>query len=269
MFIKKLIFKKWQLFLMVIILSILFTGCSLNNKGKKVAVVDDTDIKKMMQLNRLAEKIYADVNHNKIEEARKGIIDLSEQAINISFHTVTTPEGVSTLMETIVSAKQTFSAVQYSTIEGVIVAAKLRLATDALTHKKEPMWLYYYKILREDGNQLRYAIEDNDKIQITRNLDQIMKHYDVIRPAVMISRQPSEVRKVDSFLLYLNREPNVSNMEQFDVILNELFERKAATVYMEMSYPQNPFFITFVMASIIISILSFVGWRRYKYDKGL
>lgn len=270
MFIKHLIFKRWLIFLfLLIILSILFTGCSFKTERENVALADDTDQRKMDQLNQLAEKIYADVNHNKIEEARKGIIDFSELAINIRFHKVTTPEGVNALMETIVFAKQTFSPVQYSTNEGVIAAAKLRLAADALTHKKEPMWLHYYKILREDGNQLRHAIENNDQLQVTRSLDQIMKHYDVIRSAVMISRQPSDVRKVDSFFLYLNREPHLSNMDQFELILSELFERKAAEAYMEMSYPQNVFYITFVLASIIISILSYVGWRRYKYEKGI
>lgn len=260
--------KKRLLIVLWLCLLMIFTAsCSSSADQMPDAKLSETEYKKMEKLNGLAEQFYTNVNEGKIEEARAGIIELNKQVTNIHFKGAASPEGVEALMETMITAKQVLTSFMPSMNEAIVSAAKVRLAVDALTHPKHPMWLHYYKILKEDGNQLVIALEQQQEQHVNQAMNQMMKHYEVIRPAVLINREPSEVMKMDSYLKFLMNEPNISAMSQYDDVLNELFHRKSSTAYLELEQQQNPFLWTAALGAIIITVLSYVGWRKYQYEQ--
>lgn len=252
----------------VCLLLLLIAGCSSSTaQDKPDEKLNETEYKKMEKLNVTTEQFYTNVNEGKLEEARAGIVELNEKVTDINFHGAASPEGVKALMETMIAAKQALTPVKPSKNEAMVSAAKVRLAVDALTHPKNPMWLHYYKILKEDGIQLANAFEKQEKEPIDQALSQIMKHYEIIRPAVLINRESSEVIKMDSYLKYLQNEPNHSAIDQFDAMLNELFHHKSSTAYLDIEQQQqNPFVWTAAIGAIIVSVLGYVGWRKYQYE---
>jgi sporulation protein YpjB len=266
----KLISKQTVTGLLICLLLIPVAACSSSSmqQNEPSKNVDEAEFKKMEKLNILAEKFYTDVNESKLEEARADIIELNEQVTHIHFQGAASPEGIEALMETLITAKQVFTAVKPSMNEAVFSAAKVRLAVDALTHPKNPMWLHYYKILIEDGKVLSSALEMQEQEKMNHALNQIMNHYEVIRPAMLINREPAEVLKVDSYLKYLKTEPNLSAMSHYDGLMSELFHRKASTAYLELErQQQNPIFWAMTVGAIIVSALVYVGWRKYQYER--
>ena len=54
------------------------------------------------------------------------------------------------------------------------------------------MWLQYNQLFYEDIAELRKALSDSDTKWLKALLDRTKAHYDLIRPAALISREPSE-----------------------------------------------------------------------------
>lgn len=265
--------KKSAVSLMLFILLLLTAACStMTNENEKSLVVDDEQLENAENINQLADIIYNHVNEENLVEARKGLHQLSEQVTNIRFQGLTTIEGMQALIASVISAKEIFNAIQYSQQEGLKAVGKVRLATDALTNPKNPMWLGYYKILKNDGDQLRKALETDQPETIGGAMVRISEHYSMIRPAALMNREPSEVHKIDSFITHLNtlNTDSISSvLDQYDSLLIEFFRVKSSTAYLPLDNQQNPLIWIITIGSIIVSVLSFVGWRRYRIEQDL
>jgi sporulation protein YpjB len=248
-----------------IIMFVTLNGCSSPVESTEQAA-EEREYVKLDKLNRIADEMYLKTQDEHIEEARVELIRLSELLTEIRYQGITSLEGVQALTQTVIEAKAVFSAVEFSMEEGLMVSAKLRLAADALTHPKNPMWLQYYKVLKQDGIELALAVEKDQPDLIKQGLAKIAGHYSLIKPAVVITRDPSEARKMDSFLVFLNKETSVEALKQYESLLKELFHREESTTYLPVS-DQNPVLWSLAIGSIIITVLIYAGWRRFQYER--
>ena len=103
-------------------------------------------------MNQIADEMYKQTMDGQVTEARNKLMQMSDQIPKIHFEGITSVEGLNALTETITRAKRVYNAADYSPEEGQVAVAKIRLATDALSHKNQPMWLQYYKVLQNDTN---------------------------------------------------------------------------------------------------------------------
>lgn len=218
-------------------------------------------------LNGLADQFYIAAKAEDIGEARKHIVAINDLVVSVPFDGLATVEGVEALLETIISAKQVFAAISLEKQDAIVAAAKVRLAVDALSHPKNPMWLQYYNVLKADGLALHKAVNSDDKAQISAALQRMLAHYAIIRPALLINRAPSEVNKLDSYLKYLHTEPSVILKKgEYELMLSELFERQVSSTYVELQAQQQVSMLwTAVIGGLIISVLGYVAWRKYEY----
>lgn len=216
-------------------------------------------------LNELAEHFMADVEADHLDEARATILTMKEHVLAIQFKGLVSTEGVEALLESLIQAQQSLNAISISKQDITKTAVKMRLAVDALTHPNQPMWLQYYKVLKEDGQAWQKAVAANDQALIDVALKRLIFHYEIIRPALFISRQPSEVNKMDSYLKYLLTDPHADDGQQLEMLLNELFQRSAPTTYVELASPQEHSVLwTSLIGGIIIAVLGYVAWRKYE-----
>ncbi|MBD0380562.1 sporulation protein YpjB [Paenibacillus sedimenti] len=252
-------------------------GVIPSSKGQAIVQADPEQVQKIEFLNQIADDMYNKTMEGQVTEARSKLLQLSDQIPKIRFDGVTSVEGLNALTETITQAKRVYNAVSYSPEEGQIAVAKIRLATDALTHKNQPMWLQYYKVLQEDVGVLHQAVKANQQKEAVAGFGKLSQHIAVIRPSLLISREPADVEKLDSLMTFLRSNLNSSPMqmrqiesgvEHLQQIIDQLFlKHKDAIAFVPLTDPKQPIIWSLGIGLIIVSVLSYAGWRMYQSGK--
>jgi sporulation protein YpjB len=237
------------------------------------AQIAPSDAAKLEQLNQLAETMYKLAMNGSYMEARSRLLDMSALATRIQYAGVTTIEGVQALTETMTEAQRAFNAVRLRPEEAKLSAAKVRLATDALTHKNDPMWLQYERVLVEDARQMDEGVRTQNAKAVQTAVAGLKAHYDTIRPAVLISRDPQLNEKMDSLLTFLTNQSRatplpVNNLEQGAIhlrdALDQLFGRKDVSAFVPIADHRRPIVWTIVIGSVITAILAYAAWQMLR-----
>jgi sporulation protein YpjB len=254
----------------------MLTACakSTSTIGQANKPVDPAQIEKITLLNQFAEEMYTMTMAGQVTEARNKLTQISDQIPKIHFEGITSIEGLNALTETVTGAKRVYNAANYSQVEGQIAVAKIRLATDALTHKNQPMWLQYYKVLQNDSEQVSQQVKANNQQEAIKEFGNLSQHIAIIHPSLVISRDASSVEKLDSLIVFVQKsihtkpmparqiEAGLANLNQ---VLDDLFmKHKDALAYVPLTDPYQPIIWSLSMGVIIVGVLSYVGWRMYQ-----
>jgi sporulation protein YpjB len=232
---------------------------------------------KLIQLNKVADSFYKKVNAGSMEEARNELNEIGVIVTQIEFDGIASVEGVEALTETIVSGKGVFNAVRLKEDEALIVAAKIRLLSDALTHPHHPMWLQYHKVLSEDIRSLEQSVKQEKVDDAKHAVRSLEHHYSIVRPSLMISRDAVGVKKMDSMLAFIQKEMAQGSIEYARIesvfnplllVLDELFMKKHQQAYAPFTDGNRPMIWSMGIGTAIVVVLAYVAWRKYKYDKG-
>ncbi|MDQ0898353.1 MULTISPECIES: sporulation protein YpjB [unclassified Paenibacillus] len=249
-------------------------GVSTSTNGQAAKPIDPEQVERIAFLNQIADDMYKQTMDGQVTEARNKLMQMSDQIPKIHFEGITSVEGLNALTETITQAKRVYNAAAYSPEEGQIAVAKIRLATDALTHKNQPMWLQYYKVLQNDTNSLNEDVKANKQKEALANFGKLSQHIAIIHPSLLISRDAASVEKLDSLLAFirtnLNSQPMStrqleSGLDHLNHVLDDLFlKNKDAIAFVPITDPRQPIIWSLGIGLIIVSVLSFVGWRMYQ-----
>ncbi|MEK3915038.1 sporulation protein YpjB [Paenibacillus sp. FSL H7-0331] len=267
---------------MILLLGVqLLTACSQTQLPTDQALTPKPakdQLQKLEVLNQTADDMYKKVMQEDLAGGRAILQLLSEQIPLIRYEGITTLEGLNALTETITQAKRTFNAANLSPAEGQVSAATIRLATDALTHSNEPMWLQYYNPLMSDLKQMEQASQEQKKPELVQAANAFRQHIAIIHPSLLISRDPIEIEKLDSMVLFVTDQVR-SEQEPYKQVLNVmptlrntidvLFLKKDATAYLPIIDDQNPIIWKLVLGAVILAVLAFAAWRLSKKDNGL
>jgi len=272
---------KWIGVSMALILFLpLLAGCALSAKQDAAAAVKPTpeQLQKVKLLNETAETMYQKVQQGDIPGSRAVLQQISDQVTQIRFEGITSVEGLNALTDTITEAKRVFQAVKFNPDAGKISAAKVRLATDSLTHASQPLWLQYYKQLQDDVNVIEQTAKASDKTSLQHASAHIEQHYSIIHPSLLISRPAEDVERMDSLVAFVKSQSMSQGMPFRNVLnavppmrqmLDKLFMKREATAYLPYPEPQNPILWTLAFGSVILAALGFAGWRLSKKNDGI
>ncbi|MEF3308213.1 sporulation protein YpjB [Paenibacillus sp. GYB004] len=253
----------------------LLTGCGKEKPAGPGQTATAEQLRQVERLNDTADEMYRFVMDGNIDKARDKLDEVGNKLTQIRFDGITSVEGVGALSNAIVQAKRSFQAVNVSEEEVKGAAAKIRLATDALTHANQPMWLQYYKLMKETARQLEAAVQKKDKQEASAKLDQLHERYEIIRPSLLISRQPFEVEKVDSLFAFLRSQlskPDLDaklaggGIDQFHLTLDALFGRQDKAAFIPVDDSPVPLPSVMAIGSVIIAVLAFAAWRIFKFE---
>lgn len=226
------------------------------------------------QLNQIATSLYRNALDYNLSAVREDVEDLTRQVERFSFDGLTTVEGMHALTETIVEVKEATASVQAASESLQHASAKLRLAVDSLAHPDKPLWLQYYKILKEDLSSIEQKVMNEPGTDITANYMELESHYETIRPAAIIRRQPYEIERFDSWMSYLKGltmsngakgQDILGTLKQGDEFANALFGReKDATAFVPFAAGPEPWAANLFLGSAIVAVLAYVGYRKYR-----
>lgn len=226
------------------------------------------------QLSQIATSLYRNALDYNLSAVRKDVEELTKQIEQFSFDGLTTVEGMHALTETIVEVKEASVNVQAASDSLQHASAKLRLAVDSLAHPSKPLWLQYYKILKEDLLSLEVKAMNEPGADLNAEYMELENHYETIRPAAVIRRQPYEIERFDSWMSYVkgltlrneaDPKPILDALKQGDEFTNSLFgKEKDETAFVPFASGPEPWKANLFIGSAVVAVLAYVGYRKYR-----
>jgi sporulation protein YpjB len=232
-----------------------------------------------------AETLYAEVNESELEKARVSLNELERQFRGLPLKEIATADGILALAHNITELKRTAAALEPDLGKWKSASASLRIAADAMVHSDKPLWHRYQKILRDDLARVGDSLPKEATVMgpVSRaallSFDQLKGHYDLIRTAAMLRTEPWKVERSDAVIRYALRvyraesptaELLLSTIPPLQEALDGLFpeDESASTALVPpigMAPPSWGW--SAMMGSFIVTILTWVGWRRYKVEE--
>lgn len=229
------------------------------------------------RLSQVAEQMYNNVLQGDINQVSRELQEVNAIFESSSFQKLTSVEGIHALSESIIEMKEAVARVHLDKKQWLTASAKLRMAADSLKNPKQPIWMQYYKVIREELSQMRAGLGKGDVLAAKQAYDRLQDHYELIRPAVTIQRTPSDVAMVDSWISYMGGlvnavQPKPAEIEsmigQGEEMFNGLFGKKkdhpalAPLDQVDGSWPWM-----FWGGAFIAAILAYTAYRKYKGEK--
>ncbi|MDQ0192962.1 sporulation protein YpjB [Paenibacillus wynnii] len=231
-----------------------------------------------LQLEQAAETLYGHVLEGDVTKVRQETEDISRLFVSSSFEGLTSVEGINALSGVIIDLKAAVAGVEVSPERWESAAAKLRLAANSLNHPRQPIWTQYYKLIREDLNNMEKSSTLNDVTAWKAALQRLQSRYDTIRPAVIISRPAEEVNAFDSWLSYaagaisssqpLDRARLLEIVSYGQEAVRVLFGKEKDEPALSLPMAPEEYGIWAMLAAcFIIGALVYTGYRKYRADK--
>ncbi|WP_434750573.1 sporulation protein YpjB [Paenibacillus amylolyticus] len=227
------------------------------------------------QLNEEAAVLYRRALENNMEEVRASITRISNSLGHISFEGQTSVEGIHALSETVVEVKE--AAAKFKGDKHFLqqASAKLRLAVDSLANPAKPLWLQYYKIVKNDLDALSLAANQNQGATTLANRFIVLEeHYETIRPAAIIRLEPYQIVQMDAWLSHLKgltyaKQSDVSQLRSMtshgEELVNQLFGReKDESAFVPFVQGPDRRAAGLAISSVIVAVLSYAGYRKYR-----
>lgn len=191
-------------------------------------------------------------------------------------------EGLQALGEQLTLTKRSIAVANPDKQRLKTEAASLLLAAEAMANPSNPLWYDYRTVLAEDLSALRDTLsrgEDRagreaDTISAGAAVSRLQSHYEAIRTAALFNTAPLVVMRSDNVLRYASIVigSESSNLALAQGAIRPLSEamfamfpgpsdRQSAVV---PAVPGASWGWTAMMGSFIVTVLTWVGWRRYK-----
>ncbi len=235
-----------------------------------------------------AERLYESVNGGQHEAAMQRLNDIERQLRSLPMKTIASAEGIRALAHDVAELKRTAVSLSPDEAKWKNDAASLRLAADALAHPDKPIWHRYRTVLQEDINKLEDALKAGTPEQdglsggsassVRSAFEQLSGHYGLIRTAALLRAEPARIERVDSALRYASRiyeaqSPNPlhvrGTLEPIRESVLELFPEgggASETFVPPLGATPPSWGWSAMMGTFIVTILTWVGWKRYKLD---
>jgi len=272
------IFKISLLFcsLMIVLLGCTSPTGSMNSERLEVesAVQQGPErLQKLQSLISMSDSLYKKTLSNDVLGAREELERITMLIPEIEFSGITSIEGLHALTGSVMEASRLSNAVKPDIESIKLSAAQIRFATDALTHKDDPLWHQYYELLTSDLTLVAQSVRDVRRADADNAFAKFIMHWDTIKPAILITKQPEEVERVQSIMTYLKSQLRLKPHDLKEVnkgiqlmqsALDQLFNKKDQGAFMPVVPPENPVYWTIGIGTAIILALTYTAWRMYK-----
>ncbi|MNO54851.1 Sporulation protein YpjB (SpoYpjB) [compost metagenome] len=280
----KIIGQKWTLLFLLVLIFMPEARTVAANPEKDSVIADEHNVdatlnvqqrsERLKQFEQIAERLYQDMQQGNTQGASNNMNELINVLEGLSFKGLTSVEGIHALAETIMDAKETIASVELEPEDWAIKSARLRLAVNSLIHKEKALWLQYYKLMANDLQVMNKARAEGSPSEFKKGFQSMQSHYEVIRPAAAIRREPSNMNQFDSWMSYLAGLTRNSTWDENavkgamvhgDRLIKELFGRKSdEPVFLPISGYNSPWYWTLLIGAWIVIALIYTGYRKYR-----
>ncbi|THF78395.1 sporulation protein YpjB [Cohnella fermenti] len=221
-----------------------------------------------------AESLYEAVRKGDRLAGTQALQEVERGLRRLPMDRIPTAEGIASLAANVSEMKRAWAAVSPDTGRIEQAAGALRLAADALAHPSRPLWHQYQTVLEQDAAALAKAIAAADSPKAA--LEAVATHYRLIRTAASLQAEPAAIERADSVLRYAERliASASPSKERLAALGQEVRDAVAGLFPQAEGSPANvlplappTWGLTATIGSFIITILSWAGWRRFRFDR--
>ncbi|MFS0722624.1 sporulation protein YpjB [Paenibacillus sp. 1P07SE] len=166
-----------------------------------------------------------------------------------------------------------------------VASARLSLAFDALQSGPNAAWRSYYPLLREDISRLNKAWHrqtDDHASAALAAARGMREHYRMIEAAALLQQQPALVQTLDISIHYMITQLETAERDGLRHIsvshairslsddVDRMFQLSADSVpdpVIAIDRGKMPLRFIFMLGLMIVAVLLYAGWQRYKYDR--
>lgn len=269
---------------LLVLLYALLTVCWMVHPGMAAAMNNDSEVssaterdERLKSFEAVTERLYNVMQQGDTSAAHQEMDQLIRTLEGLSFRGVTSVDGIHALAECIMDTRETINRVKLSPEAWVETSARLRLAVNSLTHKRDALWQQYYKVMSSSLQDMGKARSAGDRTGLKEALQSLQANYEMIRPAALIQRGAADVNKFDSWLSYMERlggdaswdEAALSGaIDQGGPLLQELFGRKGhEPVFLPVIGIRSPWYWSALIGGWIMLALTYTAMRKYQAEQ--
>lgn len=225
-----------------------------------------------------AEEIHRLVKEKKWAEARKPLAELAAgfSRADFSDEEVST-EAIHALSECLLDLEGKLNQIRPEQDVLLTSAVRLRLAFDALSHPNQPLWQERYPEMVRNIRQLERAVQSGSREEVREAVDKLFGEYQLIRPALAVSKSPQTTAKVDSVIAFirsrsdgapLDRRELAEGVKRLEKMMEPLFYGTEEEVIALARWTHPPEVLPLLwVGGVIAAVLAYVGWRMYRAEQ--
>ncbi|MFV8828351.1 sporulation protein YpjB [Alkalihalobacterium sp. APHAB7] len=222
-------------------------------------------------LNDTSDKVLQLVKQEKLEEAKQLLDYFSKQFLSLDHkQSSLSMSDLQIITKSYERAMESVTAVSMNRVERVRLATEFRLVVDALTSPHHPLWLSSEQTIMKSINELKGTMQQKDAQAFRHKINEFLRVYQMIRPALLVSVEGVQVQKIESLVQFIDRYGN--DMIHDTSMQKQLFvmEKEFQNLYQQVKEDSADPSLVWVMLTIggmIIISLSYVGWKKYRAEK--
>ncbi|MGZ9584065.1 sporulation protein YpjB [Paenibacillus marinisediminis] len=259
--------------LAVVLLLVHGTGAIAALQAPTVQSMDEEDVKsRWEQVDMLSESLY---QLSVVGDVLKGIARMADIEALLSDRGMFDHmriEQVKAISDSVIQVKNELHRVQIQPQKLMHMTSRLRLAVDAITHPKKPMWLQYDKVLHQEMSDMLQAETKEQWIKVSSAW---MEHVDRILPAVTMQRPIQTVEMMSSLVALVKKtHENQAGIDQAKAALRDAEEvwmralfghGRDQTTWAHAGESSIPWKSVMWLACIVSVTLAYVGYIKYQH----
>ncbi|GGF88965.1 sporulation protein YpjB [Paenibacillus abyssi] len=278
-----------KLTITIMLASLLLVLCPVNSgaAARTVAVpvsVDSALQQHAVRLAAISDELYQAASDGNKQLTYYNLSRLRRLTADPSVRQLGSKQGWTAAEETI---RQLSDALQYGKLNGDARAdgAKLMLAFDALSSGERALWISYHEIMQDDLNRLIKAWQrqtDDRTEAAVAALKTLSGHIELIVPAALMQRDPMLVQALQETYQYTLSLLNAGQSGRLERLWMDnslaalsqavdlvFYDSEGETIEPVLSpiYGGMPWRWTIVIGLLIISVLMYVGWQKYRFER--
>lgn len=272
---------------LLVLLSVLLTVCwtvqlpSMAQAMRADSAVLSTKERddRLRSFEAVTERLYHVMQQGDTTAAHHEMDQLIEALEGLSFKGLTSVDGIHALAECIMDTRETINRVKLAPEEWIETSARLRLAVNSLTHQRDALWQQYYKVMSSSLQDMGKARSGGNRSEFKAAMQSLQSHYEMIRPAAIIQRDPSAIHKFNSWLSYVERLGSEAAwdeaalkgaIDQGAPLLQELFGRKGnEPVFLPLIGSRSPWYWSALIGGWILLALTYTAMRKYQAEQAV
>ncbi|WP_172250605.1 sporulation protein YpjB [Bacillus haikouensis] len=219
------------------------------------------------ELDDIADQALQMTKAGKYEEAKHLLNQFSEEFTAASMHQSFSMDELRIMTISHNLALETINQTNAGIEQKVNAVTRFRLVMDALSSHYQPLWVEMEDPLMEAFNGVKTAAEIGNSEQYHTELNLFLSKYNIIQPSIKLDIPVDQAQALDARISYLDNYRQkvlestdaMAELTTLQTDLEHLFENKK-----EDEADPSLWWVIISTGSIIVSTLSYVGWRKYK-----
>ncbi|KAB7708921.1 hypothetical protein F9802_01900 [Bacillus aerolatus] len=227
---------------------------------------------RLLKLDQTAGQALEFTKAGRYEEAEAQLKAVENELIQLQSESIgLSVEGWTVLSVSVGQALQVIQSPEGKEKEALETVTSFRLAADAVVSRHQPLWVEMEQPVMYSLQSLKESSAAADSSGFHASLNAFLANYYMIQPSLRVDISKKRLQSLDNQVRYMdhNREKVFAGASAEGKISQ--LEKEVETVFNEMSKkdPSQPSlgWIISITGGIIITTLSYVGWRKYKGQK--